>query len=310
MAVTGVSVLGAHGQYQVLQYDANIALAQQLAISINAQVQNGTLIPAENDTAPTVPAGIRGEFVQTQDGAFSLPSGYSAVVDNAAHATVSGSFGNDETVMAGAGDFTFDARGGAGTVAAGGGNDNINVAATCGPWDIALGNGNDTVSLGTGAATVSLGSGNNVVKLGGGPVLVETQGATTVFGASGQKWMTGESQVNLYEGGHTPSLTGAHGLPSDLLAGTGNTTLLGGQSASQGTAMANYFLGQSGTDLAQNFTNTTIQQLEQNATANDQTQESNGTTVTLSDHSTVTFSGNASSTDETSGHYVISSHIG
>ena len=79
-----VTVLGAHSQIFTLTYDtaANAALARQLAAAITASVKDGTLLPAvDRRPPPTLPSGAAGQFVQTNDGATFLTTGYKAFVD-------------------------------------------------------------------------------------------------------------------------------------------------------------------------------------------------------------------------------------
>lgn len=61
-------------------------------------------------------------------GATLLPSGYAAVVVNYPNSFVLGSGDNGESVLSGSGGMTFFAPAGSGTIAAGGGANNIEIA--------------------------------------------------------------------------------------------------------------------------------------------------------------------------------------
>jgi hypothetical protein len=275
-----VTVQGASGHAITLNYDSQQAtnLAQRLADSITAQLRSGRLVEEDN-MAPTISgatpgtslgavdsvfgAGFgqvlgdifgnsqssarpaSGEFVQTQDGSFTLPGGYSAVVEAAANATVSGSLDDRSTVLAGSGNFTFDPSAGSGTVLAGGGADSINLASdTIGLWRVALGNGDDTVTLGSSPSFVSLGTGNDQVNLGSGEAVIENQGNTTITGAQGTITVGQGNHLVLSLDGSEAVLSGsiAQQLETLLNAGTGNATLGGGKSSDD---LSSYFHGNS-----------------------------------------------------------------
>lgn len=263
-----VTVAGAHGQTVTLSFDAtaNAALAQKLADAITSGVQAGTILPAVDTDGPPpgLSPGQTGEFVVTKPGMAILPPGYKAVVSTAHQAVIFGSGDAGKSVLSSIGGINFFATGGSGTVAAGGGDNRIQVPpADNGDWSIrpgsgndivlASGGGNDTISAGGGHNAISLGSGSDVVNSEGDDTVnagsgtetivatgkhqdliygnasqlffVTTDGAATVFGGSGSDTFFGGKGTDLVYGG-----TGGNNL---LFAGTGQATLFGGGDGDQ-----------------------------------------------------------------------------
>jgi hypothetical protein len=199
-----VTVTGAHGRDVSLTYDtqASTALARQLAAAITAAVDTGKLTPAlDTDThgiPPSLPGGQQGEWIQTATGITVLPTGYDAVVDKAKDAVILGSGGEHESVMAGAGNFTFIAQGGSGTIAGGGGDDAVVIPkGDDGNWNVTLGDGNDTIfALGNGKLDVHLGTGDNVLQIGGS---VFTTGSDSPPATAGNTTLSGALQVDFID---------------------------------------------------------------------------------------------------------------
>ena len=127
-----VTVMGTQSHSVTLAFSAsaNIALAKQLAGAITTAIGAHTLLPFSslNGPAPALPPGTKGEFVVASAGATLLPSGYAAVVVNYPNSFVLGSGDNGESVLSGSGGMTFFAPAGSGTIAAGGGANNIEIA--------------------------------------------------------------------------------------------------------------------------------------------------------------------------------------
>ncbi len=172
--MAAVTVPGALGQTVTLQYNsqANVDMARQLAAKITAGVNASSVMPVSQSDGPppVLPAGIVGEFVQTQDGVIALPSGYADVVDTAPNAIIFGSGDADEAILSGDGKLTFVARGGSGTVVGGSGGNSIVIPAfDGGDWSINTGNGDNRVlAWGSGNDTISAGTGHNEIMLGSG----------------------------------------------------------------------------------------------------------------------------------------------
>lgn len=296
MAAGAVSVLGAYGQYQVLQYDANLRLAQKLARFINDRVEDQQLIPTDNGT-PTLSGGASGEFVATRDGRYTLPSYYSAIVDNAAATTITGALANGADVMAGAGNLTLNVLRGSGEMVLGGGNDDINLSDQTGPWKLALGDGNDTVTLGSGEATIKLGTGNNEVHLGSGSAAIDAEGATTIFAGA----HTGE--VTVFGAGHVTFIGDASHVTREQdnanspywSAGAGNSSLGGGADqvvSNKDSEMFSYWNSEAGRSFTQNFVESNLfSSAPKGGPANSHLQPGIGQVVTLSDHTQITFEG-------------------
>lgn len=231
-----VTVAGASGKTVTLFYDssANASIASTLAKQITKGVASGKILPSA-DSAPPLPAGKIGEFdKETSGGVTRLPTGYKAVVDNAASAIILGSGDAGESVLAGAGNLTFEAFAGSGTIVAGGGNDFIAITrADKGAWDINLGNGKNTVvASGSGADSISLGSGPSTIYLGAGTAKVTVGGADTITAGSGASTITGTPSASVYlvAGKGDLDFIGGNG-GNTVIAGTGSETLFAGSGA-------------------------------------------------------------------------------
>lgn len=210
-----------------------LQLARQLAFTISQGVAAGTLEPAasSNGTPPTLPAGGSGVFFQETKGLTFLPTGYNAVVNTAPNASIFGSGGNRESVLSGNGGLTFVATGGSGTVAAGGGKNEIIIMPNDkGSWLIgtgglndsilALGSGNDSIRPGAGHNTVLLGSGNDMLTLSGQDIIVATNGHDTVDATAAKSTLLNAESANL-------TFVGGAGAAT-ILGGTGSDTVFGG----------------------------------------------------------------------------------
>lgn len=254
-----VTVGGAHDQTVTLHYDtaANATLARQIATAISAA---GKTISAAVDTdgsPPTpLPPDTIGEFVQTQDGVWSLPSGYKVFVDTAQNSVVFGSGDADESVLSSIGNMSFIATGGSGTVVAGGGDNRIVIPRSdSGDWSINTGHGNDFVlALGSGNDTINPGGGHNAIVLGSGKTWMQSTGDDTVIGGSGQETITafpGQGVDPLIYGGASQlyyiGTAGSGG--ATVYGGTGSDTFFGGSGPDLvhgGTAGNNFLVAGSG----------------------------------------------------------------
>jgi Ca2+-binding RTX toxin-like protein len=251
-----VTVAGAHGQTVTLNFDskANAALAGKLAAAITAGVDSGAIVPAVDTDGPppVLPAGKIGEFVQTQSGPTILPHGYKAFLDTAANAVVIGSGDKDESVLSSTGNLRFFAGAGSGTVAAGGGNNDIFITPTDkGGWSINTGNGDDNIfALGSGNDTISAGGGRNHIVLGDGQdrvlasgdysdlvdgnasrlVFLGNSGSATIFGGTGSDTFSGGTGPDYVQGGSAGKnfLAGGTGLATLIGGGDGDLLIAGG----------------------------------------------------------------------------------
>jgi Ca2+-binding RTX toxin-like protein len=265
-----VTVAGAHSSIVTVPYNtaSNALIAQQLADAITAGVSGGSILPYDNQytpTPPTIPGGKSGEFVVSQTAFVTLPTGYSALVVTAAGAVVTGSGDPNESVLGGTGGVKFLASAGSGTIALGGGSNQVILGAgDTGSWGIYTDTGNDVIqALNTGSDTISAGLGDNSILLGGGTYQIATTGDDVIqagagnvtVGAtgSGSDYITGGSGNLVFLGNSTGNVTITGGSGSDtyfggsgsayvqggsagnnfLFAGTGATTLIGGGSGDQ-----------------------------------------------------------------------------
>jgi Ca2+-binding RTX toxin-like protein len=217
--VTNVTVPGTGGGTITLAYDsaANASLAANIAAALNDAVKAGTERVTGNASGPPAPLGGKaGLFVQSLPGLTMLPRGYADVVNSASNAVIFGSGDANEHILSGAGNLTFYATGGSGTIAAGGGDNLISIPVSdSGNWLIETGAGADTIAdRGTGSDTIGAGPGNNAVSLGGGQYHVMSTGQDTITAGSGST---------------TVDASGSSGTASDLiLAGSGKLVFIGG----------------------------------------------------------------------------------
>jgi Ca2+-binding RTX toxin-like protein len=295
------SVFGANHEVHALAYSSvNLSLAQQLATSINNGVLGGSIATHQDNTAPTTHGGSN-EFVQTQDGSFTLPPYYVATVIDTANSTISGSSAAHQTVLGGAANVAFsdNHRAASGNIALGDGNNSVKIGAhDRGEWSISVGNGNDTINAGSGNTTISAGSGKSLIKLGSGDDVVRTMGQSTVIGDGGHATIFASGgSLNFVGGSGSANVTGASGEANFFQAGSGNETLTGGGgSAKGGSDTFTFIKGQAGGhDLIQNFTAGDIvdlrgySQQEIDRAVAHATYTPQGTTVVLPDQTTITF---------------------
>jgi Ca2+-binding RTX toxin-like protein len=296
-----VTVLGSHSDQYFLHYDAKFdySRAKVLASQINTQVLSGALVTVPQGAHPPLTWGSIGDFVQTQDGKTKLPYGYNSVVDVAPNATIQGSGGLGESVMAGAVNLNFSALKGSGTIVAGGGNDSIHLGQKGGSWDVTLGNGNDTISaMNSGNDTIGAGSGKDYINLGSGNDLVRAAGDATVFSGSGNATLFGGHGLNFVGGSGDASVKGGIGGNNTFTAGSGNETLIGGNiGGAGGTNIFTFDNHAAGSAMILDFTSTDMVKLKgygPNEVANainHQLAGPTGVTITLSDNTKITFAG-------------------
>lgn len=235
---TIVTVPGTNGTTISLSYDSNTnaALAQRIAASIRQGVDNGTETQADNKDGPPppVPTGKTGEYIQSLQAVTTLPPGYKDVVNDAKPGAIYGSGDPDEGVLSGAKDsLNFYATGGSGTVAAGGGNNYVNIPTTdAGAWLIATGNGNDTIyALGSGNDTISPGGGSNQIYLGAGNTFIDSSGTDKILASTGSETVTAtdaKASDLIYGMSSNVYLSFVGGGGATLVGGSGSDTVFGG----------------------------------------------------------------------------------
>ena len=269
MAGGDVTVLGGQSQTFTLHFDtnANAQLAGVLAANISAGIVDNSIIP-HNDSTPRLPHGKIGEFVDTNTPVAFLPKGYNAVVNVNSNATIFGSGGRGESVLSGASNLTFVARGGSGTVVAGaglpptdsdddrhdhgrrggvggntlsGGNTIIVPQGDNGNWLIETGGGNDSIfARGGGNDTIGAGPGHNLIRLGSGHDLVQSSGNDTIFADGGAETVqaskgakdlifAGSSQLTYIGGSGSATIIGGTGKGDELRGGSdGKNSIVAG----------------------------------------------------------------------------------
>ncbi len=195
-----LTVTGANGVVQRLDFaeswSSAVVDAAWLLYNINTSVTGGSMIAALAENAPTVPIGKTGLLQVNAAGQYLIPTGYSALIDNAsAAATVFGGTSNGQLVIAANGGLTFSAGTGAGTVIAGGGisvmttlvgivtignavsvgnlalptsADFISVGLGAGAQNIITGQGDDTIVALFANNTINAGYGRNMILSQGG----------------------------------------------------------------------------------------------------------------------------------------------
>ncbi|CAM6054504.1 unnamed protein product [Sphagnum tenellum] len=307
MAGGQVSVLGSNDRNHVVSYttDPTYALGKTIAGQINNQVSSHYFVYDHANASPTIAAGLHGEFVDTKSGEYKLPFGYRAVVDLALNATISGSTGIHQEIMAGKGNLTFTATGG-GEIAAGDGKDSISVGGSH-RWNIAVGDGNDTIdALGSGAHTIVAGTGHDSITLGKGYDHVTVNGAATVVAGGGTATIFGTKGFTFIGGTGTDSVIGGDTGGNAFTAGKGNETLVGAPSSigslsgtipnRHGSDAFTFIKGEAGGhDTIVNFSPGDVVNLEgygPNEIKNDlkhAVTKDGSTTITLSDKTTITF---------------------
>jgi Ca2+-binding RTX toxin-like protein len=226
---------GITGQPVAFGFDSaqNLHLAQQIAAGISAGVEGGTVTPAysKDGPPPTIPAGSSGAFYVDTPGLTFLPTGYNAVIDYVAGATIHGSGGADESILSGNSGLTFFANGGSGTVVAGGGNNEVVIPSNDkGSWLLALGGGNDTVlALGPGNDTIRTGIGHTSMILDSGKDLLQLSGSNTVFASGGADTVDATAAKSTFISAESAKIdfTGGAGAAT-IIGGFGSETVAGG----------------------------------------------------------------------------------
>jgi Ca2+-binding RTX toxin-like protein len=230
-----VTVPGANNSTVTLTFDrdANALLALHVAAAISAGLANNTILAADNKSGPPpgLPPGVTGEFVQSESGVTLLPKGYDYVVDAAKSAEIFGNGDANEQVLAGAGNLTFYATGGSGSIITGGGDNQIDILPSDpGPWLIATGDGADTIrAMGGGADTIEAGRGRSLIQLGAGSTWFTTMGSDTVMAGSGSETIVASGKHShelIY--GNTSSLFFVASGSATVVGGSGSDTVFGG----------------------------------------------------------------------------------
>lgn len=263
-----VTVAGASGTITLpFKSQANASLAQQLADQISAAITGGGLIAASYNAAPlppspSVPGGSLGEQVigdnaptATSPASIQNPSGYPALVVNASNpVTVNGAPSQGPySIIGGNGGLTFYGQGSfqGGSIFLGGGQNVLTgndlptgaMDATngglIGDWTIGIGagaTGTDLIRLASGNDTIFVGS-QDTVATGGANTLIMSSDAdprsSTVFlGAGKVTYFGGSDFGDLILGGGVATgddvIVLGRGGNGTVVAGTGNTTLVGG----------------------------------------------------------------------------------
>jgi Ca2+-binding RTX toxin-like protein len=231
--------------------------------------------------------------------------------------------GNDQIKALGGGDDTISAGGGNNAIQLGSGHDFVN---TTGDDTVLAGSGSDTVvATGTGTDVINASSGNLFFVAAAGATILGGTGSDTFFGGNGPDCIQGGTAGNnflqagsgpatLFGGGNGDSLfAGSGSVAQALHAGSGNETLFGGFSTGQDTFFAgsgnasigagggsNQFVftdGQAGgADTIQGFASgrdlVDLQDYGKNEIAKalkSQTFADGTATITLSDHTTISF---------------------
>jgi Ca2+-binding RTX toxin-like protein len=220
-----VTIQGSNNVPISMHFDAtsNLALAQQIATFLNAQIDAGKLV-TNYDAAPPLPTGVSGAYVQTTTEVVKLPPGYTTdLVTKPGSAIVLGSGEADETILSDEQtSLTFTASAGSGTVVAGGGHNRLAISGSAADnWSLNTGSGNDIIlALGAVNATIGAGGGQNAIQLGSGHDLVISAGRDSIAGGSGHSTIDASNAQSDF----------VQGEQSDLLfiGGSGGTTILGG----------------------------------------------------------------------------------
>src|SRR6202051_2361608 len=144
--VSAVTIHGSNNVPIALNFDAtsNVALAQQIATYLNAEIAAGKLVTSY-DAAPPLPTGVSGAYVQTTTEVVKLPPGYTTdLVTKPGSAIVLGSEKANETILSDEQpSLTFIASAGSGTVVAGGGDNRLAISGSgVGNWAVEIGRRN------------------------------------------------------------------------------------------------------------------------------------------------------------------------
>jgi Ca2+-binding RTX toxin-like protein len=220
-------------------------MAATIAHAISQEVQGGSEHAADNAFGPPSPLGGKpGLFTQSVPGVTTLPRGYADVVDSAPSAVIFGSGDANEHVLAGAGNLTFYATGGSGTILTGAGNNLISIPVTdAGSWLIETGGGNDTITARAGSDTIGAGGGDNVITLGTGQYSVTSVGQDTITAATGSATIdasgspgSGGGELVFGGAGNLVFIGGASG--ATVVGGSGSETVTGGSGSLYATGGA------------------------------------------------------------------------
>jgi Ca2+-binding RTX toxin-like protein len=231
--MSSVTITGTSSSTLVLHYDAasNYALAAQLASQINAGVAAGTPtyvttpVPGFGQTPPALTAGQTGVFFQTDPTSYAhLAGAYTEVAANTggtAFITAANGLAGQVILSDKTTNLDFNETGGSGTVAAGGGNNTLNLQ----------GAGNWLVNAGGGANGILLGSGNDLIQSIGNDSIYGGTGAETVnaLGATSDFVQGGSSDLYFVGGAGGATIYGGNG--SDTFFGGSGTQLVYGGSA-------------------------------------------------------------------------------
>ncbi len=188
-----VTVQAAGGLQLILPFDSTTraATAQALLDPVNAAIAAGTAAVAIADGQASLPLVAAGAMLLHQGGATMVQPGYATLIDHAsAPLTVTGGAADGQLVLAGQGGLSFNAWVGAGTVAAGGGQNLVSIYDGSGAQTILLGDGDDTVIALAASNTIDAGGGANRILLGGGANQVASRGADLIAGGLGTATIT------------------------------------------------------------------------------------------------------------------------
>jgi Ca2+-binding RTX toxin-like protein len=220
-----VTIQGSNNLPVSMHFDAtsNLALAQQIATFLNAQIDVGKLV-TNYDAAPPLPTGVSGAYVQTTTEVVKLPPGYTTdLITKPGSAIVLGSGEADETILSDEQtSLTFTASAGSGTVVAGGGDNRLAISGSSADnWSLNTGSGNDIIlALGAVNATIAAGGGQNAIQLGSGHDLVISTGRDSIAGGSSQSTIDATNASSDFVQGENSNLL--------FIGGSGGATILGG----------------------------------------------------------------------------------
>ena len=256
-----VTVTGGVGHSPAtLKYDAHdlaVINAQALAATIDTNFKTAIYYdPAHPPKTPSAGYLIVGKGVATNT---IDARGFGAIVDedNGKASTIIGG-GSDfgQIVLAGDGGLTYSGHSGGVTVAAGGGDNLINLARDTSSTAAYTSTGNDTIIGGDGNATISAGAGNNLISLGAGADIVTVTGTDTI------KLGSGSDTIDVLKGGSAfikgaASVSGSGfslvfsngGIASTVQGGAGSYSISGGAGGgvfTGGSAGDNSIVGGSG----------------------------------------------------------------
>jgi Ca2+-binding RTX toxin-like protein len=223
--MAGVSVLGGAGETVTLPFPVGqlATIAQSFADKLTGQIRSGALRAVNyiGGPLPSVPPGQDEEVVIQASGGLALPKQVTAVINLAQSAVVFGGGAPDETILSGAGNFTFFTNGGSGAIVSAGPSRIVQSGA--GPWNINTGDGDDTIVINGGVNTISAGTGSNSILLNGGANLVNATGDDIIQAVQGTDTITATGDGPIRIEGVKAKLT--------FVGGDGPSTVVGGQGA-------------------------------------------------------------------------------